>query len=603
MVARRSGRSFSASTLTRLRQMPASDALALLSMQVKLDPTYQPRQGRTQLPLARKHGARRVRDPDHGDQVVRHAGALRRRRRHRLGDACARLVVRRCSQAHDEEVERQWYRSSARSRCRARQTRSRAWRRQQWRRRARSRFASRGRQDSHCSSRQQWRLIEPAVAFLHEHSVQRAHTADTLRTYAEILYDWFETLEQNDIPWDTADAVDLVAYRNRMMAQPSPHTGRPYRIDDHQPSRSRRAEVLRVGSPDALAAMRRRWQTSRATSRSRGNIGQSAQGTRHPIEREPLRAAAVRITAASARCRASTRTAGQARTALRPDGALAVVHGPSDQRTAAPRCQRHRRSSPFDKPAPHHRAHSQGPQARLRHRTGQPARRDGGLRIGASLQPGSQRARRKRRPADHTALFINARGAPAGKNAYQRAVSQAGLACGFKATTHLLRATFACMLLARLEHLASEGARDQPAGRGEGAAGPRTRRDHRSISARHRRRRVRSQGRARHAAVGHDGTMRSRRRSIARNLAREPGSASVHDAQSARDDAPRLIRQTVVDFSSLRLPEDVRLALAQAFWSHVGARSEPRHQVVLDIGIDLRSVRAPSRKPSCRSRT
>jgi hypothetical protein len=74
-----------------------------------------------------------------------------------------------------------------------------------------------------------WQLIEPAVAFLHEHSIQRAHTDDTLRTYAEILYDWFETLEQNDIPWETADAVDLVAYRNRMMALPSAHTGRPYR--------------------------------------------------------------------------------------------------------------------------------------------------------------------------------------------------------------------------------------------------------------------------------------------------------------------------------------------------------------------------------------
>lgn len=43
MVARRSGKSFSASTLTRLRQMPASDALALLAEHVKLDPTYQPR--------------------------------------------------------------------------------------------------------------------------------------------------------------------------------------------------------------------------------------------------------------------------------------------------------------------------------------------------------------------------------------------------------------------------------------------------------------------------------------------------------------------------------------------------------------------------------
>ena len=70
-------------------------------------------------------------------------------------------------------------------------------------------------------------LIEPAVAFLHEHFVQRAHTADTLRTYCEILYDWFETLEQNAVDWASADAVDLVAYRNRMLLQPSARTGRP----------------------------------------------------------------------------------------------------------------------------------------------------------------------------------------------------------------------------------------------------------------------------------------------------------------------------------------------------------------------------------------
>ena len=72
------------------------------------------------------------------------------------------------------------------------------------------------------------------------------------------------------------------------------------------------------------------------------------------------------------------------------------------------------------------------------------------------------RARRKGRISEHKALFVNARGSPAGKNAYQRAVSQAGLACGFKATTHLLRATFACMLLARLEHLADRGAKINP---------------------------------------------------------------------------------------------------------------------------------------------
>lgn len=39
MVARRS---FSAATLTRLREMPGGDALALLATNVKLDPTYLP---------------------------------------------------------------------------------------------------------------------------------------------------------------------------------------------------------------------------------------------------------------------------------------------------------------------------------------------------------------------------------------------------------------------------------------------------------------------------------------------------------------------------------------------------------------------------------
>ena len=71
-------------------------------------------------------------------------------------------------------------------------------------------------------------LMEPAVAYLHEHGVQRAHSADTVRTYAEILYDWFETLEQSEIDWRAAAPADLVAYRNRMMTGPSGDTGRPY---------------------------------------------------------------------------------------------------------------------------------------------------------------------------------------------------------------------------------------------------------------------------------------------------------------------------------------------------------------------------------------
>jgi hypothetical protein len=40
-----------------------------------------------------------------------------------------------------------------------------------------------------------------------------------------------------------------------------------------------------------------------------------------------------------------------------------------------------------------------------------------------------------------------------------------------------------------------------------------------------------------------------------------------------RLDAPRRVRRTVIDFSSLALPSDVKLALADAFWNHFGARS------------------------------
>src|SRR6185503_16261740 len=37
-------------------------------------------------------------------------------------------------------------------------------------------------------------------------------------------------LEQSGIAWRDADAIDLVAYRNRMLEQPSAHTTRPYSV-------------------------------------------------------------------------------------------------------------------------------------------------------------------------------------------------------------------------------------------------------------------------------------------------------------------------------------------------------------------------------------
>lgn len=67
--------------------------------------------------------------------------------------------------------------------------------------------------------------------------------------------------------------------------------------------------------------------------------------------------------------------------------------------------------------------------------------------------------------------------------------------------------------------------------------------------------------------------MKSPGQRIRRNLSQESAAERTYDALQTRVDAPRVVRRTVIDFSSLGLPEDVRLALALAFWSHYGARS------------------------------
>jgi site-specific recombinase XerD len=73
-------------------------------------------------------------------------------------------------------------------------------------------------------------IIEVAFAYLIEHAtvLGRSHAAETVRTYAEHLHDWFDALEQSGLDWRTADETTVAAYRNRMLEAPSPHTRRPY---------------------------------------------------------------------------------------------------------------------------------------------------------------------------------------------------------------------------------------------------------------------------------------------------------------------------------------------------------------------------------------
>lgn len=66
----------------------------------------------------------------------------------------------------------------------------------------------------------------------------------------------------------------------------------------------------------------------------------------------------------------------------------------------------------------------------------------------------------------------------------------------------------------------------------------------------------------------------ARRKSMPRLLPANASSVSSRTLRSSRFDAPRRIRDTVMDFSSLRLPADVRLAFAEAFWQHFGVLAE-----------------------------
>ena len=76
----------------------------------------------------------------------------------------------------------------------------------------------------------QMRLIEPGCGwFLHLALVQgRTRSPATWRTYAEALYDWWQTCEANGWPWDRVGYDEVAAYRNRMLSGTSDLTGRPY---------------------------------------------------------------------------------------------------------------------------------------------------------------------------------------------------------------------------------------------------------------------------------------------------------------------------------------------------------------------------------------
>jgi hypothetical protein len=67
--------------------------------------------------------------------------------------------------------------------------------------------------------------------------------------------------------------------------------------------------------------------------------------------------------------------------------------------------------------------------------------------------------------------------------------------------------------------------------------------------------------------------MGARRQPLPRLLPGRATDATGAGLQPLPHDAPRLVCHTLVDFSALDLAADVRLALAEAFWGHIGIRS------------------------------
>ena len=308
------------------------------------------------------------------------------------------------------------------------------------------------------------RLIESAIAFLHEHAIQRAYTAETLRTYAEILYDWFDSLEQSGVAWSEVDASDLIAYRDRMLKHPNAHTGRSYsprtinlRVRGvlrfytwavrHGWLRSSPLIALAAGFPLARRAWRSRHHHWQPVERSLFVLRQFESLPR------PLTSEQARELLAELQPPYDLMARWQLYTGLRVGEMLQLgVRDVLEQGAKKPLSEATYRSINIlrkgRKPG-----YVIASMSLLDETAGYIAQYRAGW---------MKRAARTRGRSPRAELFVNRRGSAVRKNTYQQAIAHAGEACGFKATSHLLRASFGCWLLARLEQLAKQGAAINP---------------------------------------------------------------------------------------------------------------------------------------------
>jgi len=302
------------------------------------------------------------------------------------------------------------------------------------------------------------RLLEPAVGFLHEHAVLRACTPDTLRTYTETLVNWFDFLEGRGIDWCEADVSDLVSYRDGMLKRPSAHTGRAFSLVtvNHRVRGVIRFYVwaLRHGwlresslasvDPD-VTAMRQPWAGSRRRywEPSERNMFVLRQFESLP---RPLRSEQARELLATLPSPYDLMARWQLYTGLRVSELLRLEVRDVMLKLSQSEDALYRSIDVVRK----------GRKAGYVIASRSLLEETDGF-ISQERRGWSRRAARKRAAASRPELFITRRGSPVCKNTYQHAIRRAGVACGFRATSHLLRATFGCWLLARLERLEKQG--------------------------------------------------------------------------------------------------------------------------------------------------
>jgi integrase/recombinase XerD len=304
------------------------------------------------------------------------------------------------------------------------------------------------------------RLIEPAIVFLREHAIERAYTTDTVRGYTEILYDWFDSLEQSGILWSDVDANDLIAYRDRMLRQPSPQTGRPYSVGtiNHRVRGVIRfyAWAVRTGwlRSSPLSARTADFPSARRASGGRHRHWQALERSVFVLRQfeslpRPLVSDQARELLGGLPPPYDLMARWQLYTGLRLGELLQLTlkdvleAGTKNSTAADPAYRQIDIVRKGRKPG-----YIIASRTLLDETAGYVVQYRAGW---------MNRAARKRGRPVRATLFLNRRGDPVKRNTYQQAIQRAGRTCRFRATSHVLRSTFGCWMLARLERLAKEG--------------------------------------------------------------------------------------------------------------------------------------------------